>query len=120
MRYYLRRNGKLTSITVSDELSQYLIIKLGGSAHDRGAMRGTHITTGKGLAQHWINVLADSSPDMPEKNVSQWIQAQILHFIVDPEIRRRLDEVEERHRAYQEAKAAGSGMAWPQGNTGDI
>lgn len=118
MRYYVKRGGKIASITISDELSQYLIIKLGGTKYNCGAAipavsritgraNGVRHGLGKGLAQHWINTLVAGSPDMPEKNVSQWVQAQILHFIVDPAILQRLATVEANAEAYQKAKVAG-------------
>ncbi|NMY40910.1 hypothetical protein HBN76_06315 [Pseudomonas sp. WS 5013] len=98
MRYYVKRDGRLSSITVSEELSQYLLLKLGGSTHDRGGDvpgRGRYglmrFTTGKGMVQHWINALVESSPDMPTKDVSQWVQAQMLHAIVDPALQQKLD-----------------------------
>lgn len=103
MRYYIKRDGKLSSITISEELSQYLIIKLGGSTPDLGALirrkkrngkgEDIRIANGKSLAQHWINELIESATEVPEKNVSQWVQAQILHFIVDPQLRQKLDLV---------------------------
>lgn len=77
MRYYIRANGKLSSITVSDTLSQYLIIAVGGE----------HVAYGKGkkLAQQWISRLANKS-QVPERDVSQWVQAHIIDAIVDPVI----------------------------------
>ncbi|HEJ1440793.1 TPA: hypothetical protein ACKRPO_005753 [Pseudomonas aeruginosa] len=102
MRYYVKRGGGVTSITVSNELSQYLLLKLGGASHEHGAdvpgrSRYTPMryTDGRGLVQYWINTLVESSADMPTKNVSQWVQAQMLHSIVDPELQQKLNLLKE-------------------------
>lgn len=80
MRYYLTLRGRLTTITVGEELSEYLIVRLGGF--------GAKIGTGKKKAQAWINDLATRERDnAPAKNVSQWVQAHIVNFIVDPALR---------------------------------
>jgi hypothetical protein len=79
MRYYLRLGDKLTSCTVSNELSEYLIVKLGGTGANYG------YPLGKKLAQAWINALPEQY-EVPKKNVSQWVQDRILEFIVDPAV----------------------------------
>lgn len=97
MRYYFRVNGKLSSITVSDTLSQYLVIARGGESDRYGR--------GKKLAQKWISELAKRN-DVPDHDVSQWIQAQILDYIVDPVIYDRLVELRPKISNKLEQKAA--------------
>lgn len=103
MRYYIRANGKLSSITISDTLSQYLIIAVGGEHAEYG--------NGKKLAQKWINDLAEKY-QVPERDVSQWVQTSIIHYIVDkdiyeqwrslkPKITAKLKEKKERDAAFR-------------------
>ena len=90
MRYYIRANGKLSSVTISDTLSDYLIAKTAASVGD--------VKRARKAAQRWINDLATSSV-VPDKNVSQWVQARIIDFIVDPAIVARRAAMLERENA---------------------
>ncbi len=97
MRYYIRANGKLSSVTISDTLSDYLIAKTAASLGDMKRARKA--------AQSWINDLAARSV-VPDKNVSQWVQARIIDFIVDPAIVARrvamIEKAEARRREIDE------------------
>lgn len=99
MRYYMTVHGRLTTITVSDQLSEYLVLKLGGNRVDTRSV--------KHIAQAWINRLAwERDEDVPEKDVSQWVQGRILECIVDPEIHARRTQLlkpTKRDRAAEEA-----------------
>ena len=75
MRFYIRANGRLASITVPEPLANYLIASL-GKAGEREAK-------GRKAAQAWVNNLAKSKA-VPEHNVSQWVQAEILDRLVNP------------------------------------
>lgn len=74
MRYYIRAHGRLSSITISDTLSQYLVLARGGESDRYG--------DGKKRAQKWISELAERET-VPDKNVSQWVQNHIVTYIVD-------------------------------------
>lgn len=90
MRYYIRANGKLSSITISDTLSDYLIAKSSARLGD--------VKRARKAAQRWINDLAARSV-VPDRNVSQWVQARIIDFIVDPDIVARRAEMTEKAEA---------------------
>lgn len=94
MRYYIRLGGRLSSITISDTLSQWLVIACGGVT-DR-AKRD------KKKAQAWISTLADR-PDVPDRDVSQWVQARIVDYIVNPALRERLQERQNAAKLKKEA-----------------
>ncbi|RZI43711.1 hypothetical protein EGT07_08050 [Herbaspirillum sp. HC18] len=82
MRYYMTVHGRLTTITVSDQLSEYLVLKLGGGKIDARSV--------KQMVQAWVNRLAwESADEVPDKDVSQWVQGRILEFIVDPDVHAR-------------------------------
>lgn len=85
MRYYIRLNNRLASISISDTLSQYLVIARGGESDRYG--------TGKKKAQQWINELANNH-DLPERDISQWVQARIVDYIVNPVLADRLQELQ--------------------------
>ena len=97
MRYYIRLNGRVSSITVSDTLSQYLVIARGGESDRYGR--------GKKLAQAWINALADR-PDVPERDISQWVQARIVDYLVSQELWQRLQELKPKITAKLEQQKA--------------
>jgi len=81
MRYYIRANGRLSSITVSDTLSQYLVLSQGGESDRYGR--------GKKYAQEWISGLAERF-EVPTRDVSQWVQARIVDHIVRTELAEQL------------------------------
>lgn len=97
MRYYIRLNGRVSSITVSDTISQYLVIARGGESDRFGR--------GKKKAQAWINTLADR-PGVPERDISQWVQARIVDYIVNPELYERLQELTPKIAAKLNSQAA--------------
>jgi hypothetical protein len=97
MRYYIRLNGRVSSITVSDTLSQYLVIARGGESDRYGR--------GKKLAQEWINSLADR-PDVPGRDISQWVQARIVDHLVSQELWERLQELKPKITAKLEQQKA--------------
>lgn len=96
MRYYIRVNGRPASITISDTLSQYLVLDRGGESDRYG--------NGKKLAQSWINDLAKRA-DVPDKNVSQWVQARIVDQIVSEDLWDRLQELKPKIAAKIEKNA---------------
>ena len=70
--------GKRTTISVEDQLVQYLADRVCRSPFDRGV--GWRNTTRK-----WMQKAVDDAGDtLPAKNVSQWVQARIVDAIVDP------------------------------------
>src|SRR5574338_1156764 len=95
MRFYIRANGRLSSITMPESLADYLIAKLGGLGEGDPK-------EGK-LAQAWINDLANRQA-VPDKNVSQWVQAQALHFVVDPAILVNRDAARQREAVRREER----------------
>ncbi len=97
MRYYIRINGRLASITISDTLSQYLVLARGGESDRYG--------NGKKLAQGWINELAQRA-DVPDKDISQWVQARIVDYIVAQELWDRLQELKPKIAAKIEKNTA--------------
>lgn len=108
MRYYIRLNGRVSSITVSDTLSQYLVLARGGVSDRDGR--------DKKKAQAWISALADR-PDLPDRDISQWVQARIVDYIVSqelyqllqelkPKITAKLEKQKAREQALQQAAAA--------------
>lgn len=88
MRLYIRKNGRVTSITVSDQLCHLLAVKLATMARQ---YIWKHEFKGRKLVQGWINELVEHTP-VPDSNVSQWVQAKIVVEIADPTI------VEKRER----------------------
>ena len=78
MRIYIMLRGKRTTISVEDQLIQYLADRVCRSALDR--VTGWRQTTRKWIQKH-IDT-ADAS--LPERNISQWVQALIVDAIVDP------------------------------------
>lgn len=97
MRYYICTNGKLSSITISDTLSQYLVIARGGESDRYG--------DGKKRAQRWISELANQH-EVPSRDVSQWVQARILDYIVNPMLQEKLEELQPKIAAKLAKKAA--------------
>lgn len=106
MRLYVRKGGKPTSITVSDLLCDLMAAKLAlAYVNKRNAY-----ATGKKLVQAWVNDLS-ASQAVPDRDVSQWVQANIIAAITDPEIlkardclRRENEEAAARLRALREQK----------------
>ncbi len=96
MRYYIRLNGRPASITISDTLSQYLVLARGGESDRYG--------NGKKLAQRWINELAQRA-DVPDKDISQWVQARIVDYIVSDTLWDRLQELKPKIAAKIEQNA---------------
>ncbi|WP_407059355.1 hypothetical protein ACJBUE_22980 (plasmid) [Ralstonia syzygii subsp. celebesensis] len=80
MRLYIRKNGRVTSITVSDQLCHLLAVKLATKASQ---YVWNHEFKGRKLVQRWINEIALHTP-VPDSNVSQWVQARIVIEIADP------------------------------------
>lgn len=75
--------GKRTTISVEDQLVQYLADRVCRSPFDRAV--GWRNTTRK-----WMQKAADNAGDaLPTKNVSQWVQARIVDAIVDPALLER-------------------------------
>lgn len=97
MRFYIRVKGKLSSITVSETLGEYLVAKTAEYESDLKNVRKA--------AQRWINNLAATS-EVPEKNVSQWVQSKIVDLIVDPAIVQRRQQIEDRLRTKAQERAA--------------
>jgi hypothetical protein len=88
MRYHLMLRGKRTTITIDEILTGYLLAKLGGL----GASFGIGSKLGKDSVRKWIQKqVKREEAYLPEKNISQWVQARILHEIVDPALRDSLD-----------------------------
>ena len=92
MRLYIRKNGRVTSITVSDQLCHLLAVKLATKASQ---YVWNHEFKGRKLVQKWINEIAQQTP-VPDSNVSQWVQARIVVEIADPII------IEKRERLQRE------------------
>jgi hypothetical protein len=92
MRLYIRKNERVTSITVSDQLCHMLAVKL---ATKFSQYVWNHEFKGRKLVQRWINELVQHTP-APDSNVSQWVQAQIVVEIADPLI------IEKRERLQRE------------------
>lgn len=79
--YYISLRGKRTTITVDDTLAAYLVLKIGGFALIGPRAAREHV--GK-----WIRKrIKKEQSEVPEKNVSQWVQARILQEIVAPELK---------------------------------
>lgn len=79
--YYISVRGKRTTITVNDSLAAYLVLKIGGWALIGPKSAREHV--GK-----WIRKrIKKEQSEVPEKNVSQWVQDRILREIVAPELR---------------------------------
>lgn len=79
MRLHLMLNGKRTTISVDEQLFEYL--------KDRVCKGNSFIRAigAKDEARKWIQKTVDRAGDaMPSKNVSQWVQARIVDAIVDP------------------------------------
>lgn len=93
MRLYIRKNGRVTSITVSDQLCHLLAAKLATNASQ---YVWNHEFKGRKLVQSWINETVLHTP-APDSNVSQWVQAQIVVEIADPLI------IEKRERLQNES-----------------
>lgn len=98
MRLYIRKNGRVTSITVSDQLCHLLAVKL---ATKFSQYFWGQEFKGRGLVQRWINEFVKHTP-VPDSNVSQWVQAQIVLEITDPTI---IDKRERLQRAHDEKQA---------------
>lgn len=83
LRYHLMVHGKRTTITVSEDLTGYMLAKIGGFSAAIGG------SIGKDAVRRWIQKTVKKEQHLiPEKNVSQWVQARILHEIVDPALRK--------------------------------
>ena len=102
MRLYLRKNGHVTSITVSDQLCHLLAVKLATRAVQ---YVWDHEFKGRKLVQGWINDLVQHTP-APDSNVSQWVQAQIVVEIADPLIIEKRERLQREHADKQEKFAA--------------
>lgn len=92
MRLYIRKNGRVTSITVSDQLCHLLAVKLATKASQ---YVWNNEFKGRKLVQKWINEITQQTT-VPDSNVSQWVQAQIVVEIADPRI------IEKRERLQRE------------------
>lgn len=91
MRIYLMLRGKRTTISVEDQLIEYLADRVCRNPFERGFH--WRKTTRK-----WIQKSIDGAgDDLPEKNISQWVQARIVDVIVDPAL------LEKRNKAAQSA-----------------
>lgn len=78
MRIYIMLRGKRTTISVEDQLIQYLADRVCRGALNRAT--GWRQTTRK-----WIQKRIDTADtSLPERNISQWVQAHIVDAIVDP------------------------------------
>lgn len=92
MRYHLMVHGKRTTITVDEVLTAYMLAKIGGFTAALGGKMG------KDTVRRWIQKTVKREQDLiPEKNVSQWVQARILHEIVDPSLRIAIDKQKQDH-----------------------
>jgi hypothetical protein len=89
MHYHLMLRGKRTTITVDKIMTGYLLAKIGGYA----ATLGIESKAGKTEVRKWIQrQVKNEEAHLPEKNISQWVQAQIIHEIVDPALRSALEK----------------------------
>lgn len=87
MRYYLMVRGKRTTITVDEVLTRYLLAKIGGFAFDLGG------TAGVSEIRRKIRYLVKrEAANMPEKNISQWVQSLIIHEIANPDLREKINK----------------------------
>lgn len=78
MRIYIMLSGKRTTISVEEQLVQYLADRVCRGGFDRAV--GWRQATRK-----WIQKRIDAAGEnLPSKNVSQWVQACIVDAIVDP------------------------------------
>lgn len=78
MRIYLMLRGKRTTISVDDQLVQYLADRVCRSGLDRAVCW-------RKSTRKWIQKTVDKAGDAaPTKNVSQWVQARVIDAIVDP------------------------------------
>ena len=98
MRLYIRKNGRVTSITVSDQLCHLLAVKLATKASQ---YVWNHEFKGRKLVQRWINETVQHTP-APDSNVSQWVQAQIVIEIADPLIIEKLERLQRENDEMQE------------------
>jgi hypothetical protein len=79
MRLHLMVHGKKTTISVSEALIAYMLARLGGIGAEIGGRAG------RDTVRKWIQkTVKREQLVIPEKNVSQWVQARILGEIVDP------------------------------------
>jgi len=89
MRYHLMLRGKRTTITVDENLSAYLLQRIGGYEADWGI----NSKVGKKAVMRWINRQVKlNEANLPDKNISQWVQVRIIHEIADPVLRDKLDK----------------------------
>ena len=87
MRYHLMVRGKRTTITVDEVLAQYLLAKIGGFAFQLGGI------VGASEVRRWIRQkVKREAANIPEKNISQWVQALIIHEIANPDLREKIDK----------------------------
>lgn len=98
MRLYIRKNGRVTSITVSDQLCHLLAVKLATKASQ---YVWNHEFKGRKLVQKWINEIAQQT-QVPDSNVSQWVQAQIVTKIADPLLIEKRERLQHEHDEKQE------------------
>lgn len=98
MRLYIRKNGRVTSITVSDQLCHLLAVKLATKASQ---YVWDNEFKGRKLVQKWINEIAQHTP-VPDSNVSQWVQARIVVEIADPLIIEKRERLQREHADKQE------------------
>lgn len=79
MKYHLNIRGKRTTITIDDALCDYLLQKIGGFYALLGGEEG------RKKVRKWIQKTVErEQTSIPEKNISQWVQARVLNEIVDP------------------------------------
>lgn len=96
MYFYIRCKTRKTSVTVSDALVQYLAAK--------NRAQSLEPAEHKRIVQKWINDhVRRHQAKLPDANLSQWIQAEILACIVDPMVnehltRLRLNDPEEKRK----------------------
>lgn len=88
MRMHLVNLGHKTSISVDDQLLDYLQKRL--------IQQGECKRPDKTKVRLWIQHMVDASVDqLPSKGLSQWVQARIIDVIADPLLKDEAQKAEE-------------------------
>ena len=79
-RYHVRIGQKRTTVSLDRTLSELLALKLGEqpySAQSHTAIR------------HWLQQRLDADNDPGRYSVSQWLQSEVVHTLVDKKLSNR-------------------------------
>ncbi len=86
MRYHLTLRGTKTTISVSDELSVWLAVKIRGKQLVNLGLSPSGEYARREV-QKWINerVLREEK-HAPDEHISQWVHSLILHELMPPDV----------------------------------